>query len=375
MKRLPSTPRPGWQQKVEALGFVYHSVKGGYWNEAAYYEFTAEEIEEIETATHELHQLCLEAVEHVIKKELLYRFQVPPDMYDLVRASWKNKDSSLYGRFDLAYDGVNGPKMMEYNADTPTGLLEAADVQEQWKNELHPNSSQYNRMRHRLTSTWKKIAPKGARVHFSCMRHSSEDFATVDFLRLCAEDAGLNGSFLYLDEIGWDGSSPHYLDKKDRQIDHLFKLYPWEWLCTDRFSSSLHKAKAKFIEPMWKMILSNKAILPILWELFPEHPYLLPASFYPNELKSSGIVRKPLLSREGANVSIKTPDIQFETSGVYGEEGYVYQEFFPLPKFDEFYPIIGSWCIGGNPSGIGVREDRSLVTKNSSWFAPHLIRS
>jgi glutathionylspermidine synthase len=35
----------------------------------------------------------------------------------------------LYGRFDLAYRGDGPPKLLEYNADTPTALFEAAVVQ------------------------------------------------------------------------------------------------------------------------------------------------------------------------------------------------------------------------------------------------------
>ena len=61
-----------------------------------------------------------------------------------------------------------------------------------------------------------------------------------------------------------------------------------------------------------------------------------------------------------------------ETEGVYGGP-YVYQQFRMLPKFGENYPVIGSWMVNGYACGIGIREDRSPVTRNTSRFVPHMI--
>ncbi|HSZ87188.1 MAG TPA: glutathionylspermidine synthase family protein, partial [Puia sp.] len=127
------------------------------------------------------------------------------------------------------------------------------------------------------------------------------------------------------------------------------------------------------IEPAWKMILSNKAILPILWELYPHHPNLLPAYFEENNMEE--FVKKPILSREGANISIISNGRTIEsTEGEYGKEGFIYQEYFPLPVFNgNNYPLIGSWIIGQEPAGIGIRESNQLITDNISRFIPHLI--
>ena len=48
-------------------------------------------------------------------------------------------------------------------------------------------------------------------------------------------------------------------------------------------------------------------MLPLLWEMFPGHPNLLPAFFEddPNAATlGTSFVRKPLYSREGANVAL-----------------------------------------------------------------------
>jgi glutathionylspermidine synthase len=130
--------------------------------------------------------------------------------------------------------------------------------------------------------------------------------------------------------------------------------------------------RALWIEPAWKMILSNKAILPVLWELYPDCPYLLAAYF--EEGKLANYVKKPILSREGANIDLVMNTISLQkTGGEYGAEGFIYQDMFTLPNFSDHYPVIGSWVIGQEPAGMGIREADSFVTDNKSRFVPHLI--
>ncbi len=62
-----------------------------------------------------------------------------------------------------------------------------------------------------------------------------------------------------------------------------------------------------------------------------------------------------------------------KTDGEYGEEGFVYQQLFSLPDYDDNYPVIGSWIIGQEAAGIGIREAKTLITNNVSRFLPHLI--
>ena len=115
------------------------------------------------------------------------------------------------------------------------------------------------------------------------------------------------------------------------------------------------------------MVLANKGILPLLWELSPGHPNLLEARFEPGALRS--FARKPLLSREGANVSLVRDgqEIARGPDEGYGAEGFVYQ------ALAEGNAVIGSWVIQGEAAGIGVRESDGLVTGNRSRFVPHRI--
>ena len=375
MRRIRSVPRPHWQRRVEEAGLAWHTGAQPYWNESAFYEFTAKEIAALEAATNELESMTLRAAAHAIENQLYHRLRVPPLAIPLIEASWKAEPPSLYGRFDLAYDGAGPPKLLEYNADTPTSLLEAAVVQWYWLQDTAPRRDQFNSLHERLIAQWRDLAPclPDGRIDL-CSLDDLEDGMTVTYLQDTAQQAGLDAACFAIDEIGWDGRC--FVDPDERPLGAVFKLYPWEWMVREEFGRRLAAAPTLWIEPAWKMLLSNKAILPLLWELFPDHPYLLEARFDgPGTLASW--VRKPLLGREGANITMHRPGGDFETGGEYGEGGFVYQDLAPLHCFDGKYPVVGSWTIGHQPgnaaAGIGIRESDTPVTTNFSQFVPHLF--
>ena len=371
MKRETLTPRTDWPRKVEELGFLFHSIDGVYWDERACYRFTAAEIDKLEAATGELQSRCIDAVERVIAKRDYTRFAIPEPFHALIERSWEGDEKSLYGRFDLSWDGGGEPKMLEYNADTPTALLEASVVQWYWLKDAFPQADQFNSIHEKLIDRWKDMRPQlpaDARLYFTCDADSPEDQGNLDYLRDTATQAGLEALPIAIGDIGWDQT--RFVDLEGRPIAALFKLYPWEWMVREEFGQFLLAGAMRVIEPPWKMLLSNKAILPVLWEMFPGHPNLLAASFEPGRF-ATDYVKKPLYSREGANVSITTRGETLEAPGEYGEEGFIWQAYHELPSFAGNYTVIGSWIIGEEPAGIGIREDESPITKNSSRFVPH----
>jgi len=372
MKREERVPRVDWPKKVEDLGFDFHTFDGEvYWDERACYRFTAEEIERLEAATNELQERVVEAAESVIEKGDYGRFAIPEPFHALIEQSWNDDERSVYGRFDLSWDGQGDPKLLEYNADTPTALLEASVVQWYWLKDVFPRHDQFNSIHERLIERWKEMRatfPALGPVHFACDSESSEDRGTVDYLRDTAIQADIEARAIDISEIGWNGS--RFVDMDEAPIQVLFKLYPWEWLVREEFGPHLLQRTTRVVEPAWKMLLSNKAILPVLWEMFPGHPNLLPASFEPGKF-ATDFVKKPIYSREGANVSITSGGQTVEEPGTYGAEGFIWQAYHELPRFAGNYTVIGSWIIGEEAAGIGIREDDSPITKNTSRFVPH----
>ena len=377
MKRIVIAPRNNWQAAVEKLGFGFHTTDIPYWREDAYYEFSLAEITKIEQATQELWGMCLEAVQHVIDHNLYPLFSIPPKAIPLIEKSWNMDAPAIYGRFDFGFDGEN-LKLYEFNADTPTSLFEAGIVQWFWLQDFDKDKDQFNSVHEKLIGYWKYLKPylyEGP-VHFACIKQSLEDLTTVEYIRDCAVQAGLETKLIFIDDLGWQQESKSFVDLEDQPIRNIFKLYPWEWMVNEPFFDQLLiKEDMHWIEPAWKMILSNKAILPLLWELFPGCPYILEC-YQEAENTLTDYVRKPLLSREGANIQIvKDGSVAAHTGGEYGSEGFVCQAHFDSPAFDGQVPVLGSWVIGQEPAGVGIRETASLITSNTSCFIPHLIRN
>jgi glutathionylspermidine synthase len=374
MERHRCHPRTDWRQKVEELGFTYHSHDDGpYWDESACYELTPAEIEALEAAGNTVHRLCIDAAEAVIENDWWSRLSIPAAAVPGIVRSWERDDFSLYGRFDFAFDGCSPPKLLEYNADTPTALLEASVVQWFWLRETYPEADQFNSIHERLIEAWRRWA--GTMVHFSSVKDHPEDEQTVLYLRDTCEQAGVKTQAVYIDDIGWNSRERHFADLEGNRIERCFKLYPWEWLWAEEFANHLATDSIQFIEPTWKMLVSNKGLLPILWELFPGHPNLLPAYECAEPLAGS-YVRKPKLSREGCNVSwLERGVVVEETSGAYGAEGHIYQAPAVLPDFDGCRPIFGVWIVDHEAAGLGIREDTRRITGNLSRFIPHFFKS
>lgn len=365
MRREPATPRPDWPARLDAIGFDFHSDwDQAYWCESACYAFTIDEIDRLEAATNALHTLCLDAVDRLVTAGDLGRVGIPALYRDWVAASWRRGDPTLYGRFDLAYDADGTPKLLEYNADTPTCLVEAAVAQWLWLEGTRPADDQFNMIHERLIETWRAMAGRidtPAPIHFSGMLDEPEDFATLQYLRDVCQQAGFATESLPIETIGWNGRQ--FTDLAERPIRTLFKLYPWEWLFAEDFAAHLPESDLRFVEPPWKAILSNKAILAILWELFPGHPNLLPASFRRSDFPGL-CVEKTIFGREGIGVRIVP-------AGDEAPPERIWQSYCPLPRFAGRSTVIGSWIIGNEAAGLGLRDDECEITGNMSQFLPH----
>lgn len=381
MIRNKVTPRKDYISKIEKLGFNFHTISDEkYWDENVNYAFNSKQIDELETATNELYEMCINAVQYVIDNNLYSQFEIDRKFVPLIENGWNNELPSIYGRFDFAYDGINPPKMLEFNADTPTSLFEASVIQWDWLGDTNKTLDQFNSIHEKLINYWKELIEYlyDDVLYFTCVKDNPEDLITVEYLRDCAIQAGIKTDFIYLEDIGWDEHDKSFVDIDQYHIRNIFKLYPWEWIINEEFGDNLLRDvnNTIWIEPIWKMILSNKAILPILWKLYPNHKNLLPSYFTVDELNGFDYVKKPLLSREGANIEIVVNGKSVESSvGDYGEDGFIYQKFNSLPNFEGNYPVIGSWIIGGESAGIGIRETKTLITDNLSRFVPHLIKN
>lgn len=353
-------------------------VERPYWDESAHYVFEMSDILSLEADVELLHSMCLEAVDNVVLTERYRDFGIQEWIWPKIAESWKRRDPHVYGRFDLRYDGSGPAKMLEYNADTPTSLLEAAVLQWYWKTEVFPDDDQWNSIHEKLVERWGEIGAllPSNELHFtwSSADTSGEDHITLAYLQETAAEAGMNTVGLSIEDIGWDGLLKRFVDLEEAPMNTVVKLYPWEWVVDERFGRFAVESLpgTLWVEPLWKMLLSNKALLAVLWEMYPGHPNLLPA-FLDDPGLLTEYVRKPRLGREGSNIQIVAPGYETQTGGVYGKEGFVYQLFDPLPEFDGYRPALGAWVVGDQAAGLGIRETVGLVTDDGAAFVPHRI--
>lgn len=396
MQRISIKPRPDWQSKVESVGLTYHSpaimAPRTYWDESACYRFTAAEVDTLEAAANELQTMCLAAAQHVIDKQRYAELAIPADAVPMIEWAWEHEPPAIYGRFDIAWAGAGyaPPKLLEYNADTPTSLLEAAVVQWHWLEEagqqFTAKPDQFNSLHERLIAKWKDVADYLDKpLYFAALEGTDEpeDLLTVTYLQDTANQAGLQTQRIALQDIGWNPDRECFvdMDPAESEIRSIFKLYPWESMVGEEFGPHALETyrTMTWIEPLWKLLLSNKGILPILWELYPNHPLLLEAHFdAPGSMGS--YVRKPIYSREGANVTIVQPNAApIATDGPYGDGRFIYQALAPQCVFPDTttgqprYPVLGLWIIDQECGGMGIRESAGPITDNLSSFVPHFF--
>ena len=397
MDRHASEPRKGWPATIEEQGLVYWKTplpdgsEISYWNEEAHYSFTATEVYDIEAVARLLMEQLIEAGDYIIEENLFTQMGIPGWAVPRIKETWESEPPMLYGRFDFAYGHDGVPKLLEYNADTPTAALESGVIQWHWLHDVFgEGGDQWNSLHDMLIERWREMARDGRlpgeRLHLlhTSAETSGEDFMTVAYLAETARKAGLKSELMPIEKLRFDAEIG-FLDMEGRPVRTAFKLYPWEWMLDEDFSRfALERmgeegGETVWIEPIWKMLWANKGILPVLHRLFPESPNILPA-FFDDEFDSiqrlDRYVRKPLLAREGANATIvidggvaeEGPDQE------YGDEGFVIQQYTDLGDYgDGARPVLGIWTVDMEPAGCGIRETTGLITDNTSRFVPHVI--
>jgi glutathionylspermidine synthase len=352
-----------------------------YWDETAMYEFSLKEIEKLEAVTEDLHQRCLALVEEVVySADMLKKLRIPEHAWNTIRNSWSKREPSLYGRMDFSWN--NGkPKLLEYNADTPTSLYEASIFNWKWLEDMNETKwkdkprDQFNSLHEKLVNRFKQLYPAREDIQFAYVENELEDLTNVLYLADCATQAGHIPTLIDINKVGLN--SNRFVDERNYHIKNCFKLYPWEWMFAEEFGKNEDALRAtNWLEPAWKSILSNKGFLALLWERNIGHENILETYFEEdadNLIRTGSYVRKPIFSREGSNIEIYEDGKLEMNGGSYGSEGHIIQALCSLPNFDGNYPVLGSWIVGNESSGLTIRESSGRITDNVSRFVPHCI--
>lgn len=353
-----------------------------------------DEAENYFDAANELYEMYIVAAQHVIDNERYTELGIPQNLIELIEHSWENDANwHIYGRFDLS-GGIDGKqiKLIEFNADTATCIPETAIVQ--WAS-LKANgldeSQQFNTLYETFVEKFRELHRQNPDFEktllISTMKDFPEDDTNMQVLGEAAKEAGFEVAFDFIENVEFSASEGIFKqnpsDGNFKKYDFWFKLIPWEYIGWDEpelaqiLTEISKNKKAVILNPAYTLLFQSKAILKVLWELYPNHPLLL-------ETRSQSIlgktcVEKVLFGREGANVRIVSPSGTTETSteGDYFEQNTVFQEYTEFLKDNagnsraEFRYQAGVFFVG-EACGLGYRRGGKILD-NKAQFCGHLI--
>ena len=379
-------------ETLDEIGFSWHTDSDGtsyIANELV--QVSSAEAEAYYMAANELYDMYATAAEHVIENELFFELGIPFNLVETIKKSWENDVHwHLYGRFDLA-GGIDGKpiKLIEFNADTPTGLFETAIVQ--WAllkvNEMD-EEKQFNTVYESISENFKRLITlfddtasfeeryEGWRILFSSIEGDDEEEVTTKLLQRMADEAGFLTGFSFLDEVQFDDEG--ISDKNNQDYEYWFKLFPWEDIAIEEGELALtlqhimESQSAIILNPAYTLLFQSKGMLKILYELFPDSSYLLETSYEP--LEGKAYVEKKVFGREGANTRFVNADgtVAAQTEGDYGHYKSVYQEAVDFPQdADKNYYQAGVF-FAYEACGLGYRRGGKILD-NMSKFVGHVI--
>ena len=380
-------------KSLEQLGFTWHTDSDGskYISEELV-EVTQDEAEAYYETANAIYDMYVEAAEFVIQNNLFFELGIPFNLVEAIKKSWENDVHwHLYGRFDFA-GGIDGQpiKLIEFNADTPTGLFETALLQ--WailKHNGMNEQKQFNNVYEAISDNFKRLITlfddtnlfderyDGWKILFSSIAGNDEEEATTRLLQQMATDAGFNTGFEHLQNVKFNDDNG-ILDIHENEYEYWFKLYPWEDLAIDEpelatmLTNIMQNQKAIILNPAYTLLFQSKGMLKILCDLFPDSPYLLKTSFEP--LVGIKHVEKTFFGREGANTKIIEKDgtILQHTDGPYGNYKKVYQEYVEFPKDAKGAKYQAGVFFAYEACGMSFRKGGEIMD-NMSKFVGHVL--
>lgn len=354
---------------------------------------------ELKRATNELHAMFMHATNFVLQDDaLLAAFNLPEALWPRIHRSWDNRRNEMItGRFDFSVS-ERGIKVYEYNCDSASCHMECGRVQGLWAGDCAVTEGRCagEPLFERLVEAWREAEVDGV-LHI--MRDNDlEEIYHALYMRGALEAAGVRTKMITgVEGLGWSDEG-RVVDADGERIDWVWKTWAWETALDQlrheleerldedatrlpnappaerrkrppRLSDVLLHEEVMVYEPLWTLVPSNKAILPVLWMLYPNHPYLLNSGFeLSGALLEGGYVEKPIVGRCGSNISLYDARRALigSTGGAFGARDQIYQALWPLPVIDGRSVQIGTFTAAGSLGGACVRLDASPIIRSDS---------
>jgi glutathionylspermidine amidase/synthetase len=405
----PDAAETDWLNIANADEAAYVAMMGGakLSSNAAdcdkYYCLSETALAEARRATNELHALFMHATNYVLDDDArLEKFNIPRALWPKIHQSWDNRRNQMIsGRFDFAVS-EHGLKVYEYNCDSAGCLMETGKVQGKWAENsgCDDGTDPGAKLRELLRDAWRHSDVDDV-LHIMQDGDPEETYHAL-FMRKAMQQAGIETKIIEgVAGLQWapDGG---VLDADGVRVKWVWKTWAWETALDQlraeceagdvdavtlpgarpdhapRLVDVLLRKDVMVYEPLWTLIPSNKAILPVLWKLFPDYPYLLNSAYtLTDELRDSGYVVKPIVGRGGANIRLydDNNNLRAETAGQFDDRDEIYQALFPLPKVGDYYVQLSTFSAAGRYAGACARVDKSpVITMTSDNLALRVVR-
>lgn len=387
-QRIPVTTPADAMARLRELGMLAPGLGGEpWWVTDAAYLIDADLADRVLTAATGIQARCYAAVEALVSSGDYNYFGIHnPAMQEAIARSWRAKDSPLHGRMDFSFTPDGTPMLLDYEADSPFGLAEAAYVQWEWFEAWQAASgkssdSQENLIYEKLTAHL-PLAALPPRFAIACGGETLVNGSPADtgerfdaeFIAEIAREAGLRPGICSMEQIGWDLDAQCFTDEADELLQAMVKIYPWDWMEDEPNVEALPRCRTRILPGAWTRLVADKTMMALLWHMEPGAPNLLPT--FLERPATGAFVAKPRRGWDGEHVYLpgQTPgDVPEQAMGPL-----LYQAHCPLPVHrDGTRPVhanLSVWIIGGEPAGIAFRESLGPVTGPAARFVPHILR-
>ncbi|KAL4485779.1 hypothetical protein ABPG72_012319 [Tetrahymena utriculariae] len=396
LQRVEFEPLKGLKEKFEKIKFDFYNIDGvkwggyllgfcydNYWIDGAGYRISENKFKQIIQTTHELHNMCLQATDEAIQDDDILQnvFDIPQDMIPIIRKSWQSRQPDLLARYDFLLGKEGELYFLEVNGDTPSSIIEAGPAQKIWADEF--KLLQFNNIENQIKLGFQNILQQNQKTKLLMFQNQDfEDKCTFNYLNSILEPF-LQAKIECQNIESIDECLENELNQDGFKKSIIWRQYPFEWLASETTRNyftnpKFYNCKSQtIIEPPWKIVMSNKAMSVLLYQMFPSNPHLIMSSLEPlgeNVLQLS----KQKYAREGEYINYSD---NYEFFKYFLIDSYikyvhkpVFQKFMQSDLHKNRYITISCWVVQGKPCSVLLREDLNPIIGTGSSVVPYFIQ-
>lgn len=401
MKRVSVAPRDDFADKAHRSGVfaVNRTLPNGEehqtWDETSAYLIEKDEVDSILDAVEPIVSMSYEAVDFLLDGEW-GTLGIPLPFFEFTRHSFDDQKPQLFTRYDFAYLGNGEVKLVGIDSDSPRNMMEASQAQRRWLWDKFASRAkdrevtQLNSIQEITEKAFEKVLEESETnlIHIARGTDSrGEDWITSAFIKGIAKKVGWEVIDARMRDLRWDEQHQAWRDNKGNTIQNIYKHFPWDMLIRQKISKDMiinHNRFESLFEPSWKLILSTRAVLPAMWDLYPESPILSPAFMDKDESLGPNIVTSTVLPTTSRNEMGLLKGRNFTSWGeelkdLTGQKNVTYRDLVIPKRYKDKnggyrFAYLSVYTVAGKIAGLGMRETRMPLLGAHSTFRPHLVK-